>query len=100
MRLSRNQRDVLFLLVRMELRGNRGPFPVAKLLEIINGQRCVEVAPQNLRQGMKTLAEHGMVNQFRHPTKLTLAYTLTDEGRARGEVIYSDRTQESENDEA
>ncbi|MGL4507371.1 MAG: hypothetical protein ACRCUF_16750 [Aeromonas sobria] len=84
----------------MELRGNRGPFPCAKLLEIINAQRATPVAPQNLRQGLKTMAEHGMVNQFRHPTKLTLAYTLTDEGRAHAEVIYSDRTQGDENEQA
>lgn len=96
MRLSRNQRDVLFLLIAFEGRGRAAPVPSADLLRIINGQRVNPVAGSNFRLGLKTLAGNGLVGQYRHPTKLTLAYSLTDEGRAHAEVVYRDRTQEVE----
>ncbi len=100
MRLSRNQRDVLFLLVRFEVKGARGPVPAALLLKTINGQRGTPVAGSNFRAGLKTMVENGLVLQFRHPTKLSLAYQMTEEGRAIGQGVYSDRTQEGEDDEA
>lgn len=100
MRLSRNQRDVLFLLVAFEAKGARGPVPAALMLKAINGQRSTPVAGSNFRAGLKTMVDHGLVLQFRHPTKLSLAYQMTEDGREVGQGIYSDRTQEGEDDEA
>lgn len=92
MRLSRNQRDALFILIRSEMNGNKAPMPFVVIRDIINSQRNLEVSPQNLRVGMRTSARHGLLKVYRHPTSLTLAFQLTDEGRAVAESIYSDRT--------
>lgn len=99
MRLSRTQRDTLFLLFHFELRGNLEPMPSARLLEFINSQRGTDVARQNYQAGMRTLSKHGMINIYR-AQNLSLAYQMTDEGRMHGELIYRDRTQGEENDEA
>lgn len=98
MKVSRTQRDALMLLVALELRGRPMPFPGPDLLALINSDRWSPVARQNFQAGMKTLEGHGLVTitrDYGQPLRLS----LTDEGRALGECIYSDRTREVENAE-
>lgn len=87
------------LLVVLEGRGAPMPFHAPDLLKLINSDRWTEVARQNYQAGMRTLEKNGLLTITR-ASNLSLKLQLTDEGRMHGEVILSDRTRESENDEA
>ncbi|AWH14541.1 hypothetical protein [Aeromonas phage 13AhydR10PP] len=98
-KLSKTQRDALMLLVVLEQREVPMPFHAPKLLEFINKDRWTPVARQNYQAGMRTLEKNGLLVITR-AQNLSLQVKLTDEGRMHGEVILSDRTRESESDEA
>ncbi|APU00429.1 hypothetical protein [Aeromonas phage 3] len=87
------------LLVVLESRAEPMPFHAPKLLELINSDRWNPVARQNYQTGMRTLEKHGLLTITR-ASNLSLQLQLTDEGRMHGEVVLSDRTRGSENDEA
>ena len=90
MRVSAIQKDLLFVLFAIEVRGGGGPVPGVKLLRMINASRSAEVFPANFRASCHTLVHHGLLQKYRSES-LMLAFSLTYEGRKRAEAIYSAR---------
>lgn len=86
MRISKPQRMTLYLLLALEQRKQTGPQLACRLMEMVNANLLNPVVRQNYNKGLKTLAEHGLLRQFRDRT-LKLGFTLTDLGRAHAEAI-------------
>ena len=93
MRLSAIQKDVLFVLYALEVKGQQGPVPGMKLLKLINGQRMDEIHASNFRISCNTLVGHTLLNRYRN-SSLQLAFTLTEKGREAGGKLYLQRTAE------
>lgn len=79
-RISRNQREALYLLLVMERRGNRRPVPFVDLLRTINSNRFNDVARQNFYTGLRNARDKGLMLVLRDRS-LRLSAALTDEGR-------------------
>lgn len=92
MRLSAIQKDVLFVLFAIRGKGKAGPVPGVNLLGMINRGRSPEVAGSNFRASCHTLADNGMVAQYRDKS-LKLAYALTQKGLERASKIYRERVE-------
>lgn len=89
-RLSAIQKDVLFLLVSIEARGNGQPVPVTKLLQMMNGVRTKKVFATNFRASCHTLYGRQLVREYRNE-RHHLALVLTERGRAYAEEIVEAR---------
>ncbi|MGL5589067.1 MAG: hypothetical protein ACRDDI_13520 [Aeromonas veronii] len=79
-RISRNQREALFLLWVLEQRGAKGPVPFSHLLGMVNKNRINPVARQNFYAGLRTVRDHGLILIYRDRT-LKLSAALTGDGR-------------------
>lgn len=93
MRLSAVQKDTLFILHAIEVRGRSNPVPGVKILQMINSARSDAVHGNNFRKSCSTLVEHGFLSKFRSAS-LQLAFKLTDVGRAKASDIYLERLEE------
>lgn len=96
MRLSRVQKDVLFVLYGLAERNLIGPFPAMRLFSILNKGRLQPVADTNFRRSCHTLNRHGLLSKYRVQQSLTLAFGLTEEGFEIARDIYQKRLTEME----
>ncbi|HDT5863465.1 TPA: chromosome segregation protein ParM [Aeromonas hydrophila subsp. hydrophila] len=95
MRLSKTQKDVLFVLLGIEQRGRRGPVPNVDLFELLNKHRDRELFDNNFRISCHTLVKNGLLLKYRDPVSLKLAFLLTESGRDIAEGIFQQRVNEA-----
>ncbi len=91
MRLSRTQKEVLFILYAIEVRGNKDPVPATAILRIVNKGRETQIFPSNFRAGLHTMVSNGLLLKYRADS-LQLAFRLSEDGRNEGQYIYQERT--------
>lgn len=96
MRLGATQRNVLFILFALEIKGKLNPFPAIELLDLINKNRDTPIHGNNLRDGCHKLVDAGLISKYRNPYSLQLAFTLSDEGRGIARLIYEERVKEDQ----
>lgn len=96
MRLSFIQRDVLFLLYAIEQKGGTKPVSSMSLLTSINENRSSFIADKNFRTSCHKLVAHELIELHRGPA-LKLYWKLTDLGRERADLIYTEILLEQEN---
>lgn len=95
MRISRNQRDVLFLLYAIEQKKGHQHFVTATaLFSMISRNRSATLYPNHLRTSCHTLHKNGFVEQYRDE-KLKLSYALTEQGRLAASMIYNETAKNS-----
>ncbi|KZX00058.1 chromosome segregation protein ParM [Pseudoalteromonas luteoviolacea] len=94
MRLSANQKDVLFVLLAVEQKGNSNPVQSTVLLKLINSSRSSDIFASNLRESCHTLNGNGLINKYRS-SSLKLAWKLTDKGREIASKVYKSKLKES-----
>jgi DNA-binding transcriptional regulator PaaX len=92
MRLGATQRDVLFILVALELKGRDKPFSAIELLKLINMNKGNPIHGNNLRDGCHKLVANGLIMKFRCSSTLQLAFKLSEKGRELAKAIYDERT--------
>jgi hypothetical protein len=91
MRLSSIQKDILFLLFAIEQKGNVQPVPGMTVLKMINGSRSSEIFDTNFRVSCHKLNEHQLIEKYRSPQSLKLAWGLSETGRTKAIEIYNSR---------
>jgi hypothetical protein len=91
MRLGATQRDVLFILVALEIKGRAQPFSAVELLKLINMNKDNPIHGNNLRDGCHKLVGNGLILKFRSPSTLQLAFKLSEKGRELAKAIYDER---------
>ncbi|MBL0893101.1 hypothetical protein [Pectobacterium atrosepticum] len=90
MRISKNQRDVLFLLYAIEQKKSHQHFvTVTSLFSMINKNRSASLYLNHLRTSCHTLHKNGFVEQYRDEG-LKLSYALTEQGRLVALAIYNE----------
>lgn len=94
MRLGATQKDVLFILVALELKGIAQPFSAIELLKIINKSKSNPIHGNNLRNGCHKLIDNGLIIKFRDSSTLQLAFKLSENGREIAKAIYDERTKD------
>lgn len=93
-RFSAIQKNTLFLLYALELRGTTKPVPGARLLEMINNNTMSFTTHRNnYNTSCRKLAMTGYLNIYRSQN-LTLAFTLTEVGRKKAAEIYEEKSKE------
>ena len=90
-RLSKNQKDVLFVLAALESNRHLGTVPLARVRDMIATSRDSVPDASNFRKGVHTLAERGSVELGRLKN-LSLSIALTRSGRHQAAKIYRERT--------
>lgn len=91
MRLSATQKDVLCVLCDLAVRKNiTGPVPAMQLLAMINLVRVKPIADTNFRTSCHTLVKHGLLQKFRNPDSLQLAFSLSQNGLNKARPIYAE----------
>lgn len=95
MRISKTQRDILFLLYAIEQRKGHGYFVTATaLFSMINKNRSKPLHPNHFRTSCHTLNNNGIIEQYRDAS-LKLSYTLTELGRTLAVNIYNEIANQS-----
>ncbi|WP_147437176.1 chromosome segregation protein ParM [Brenneria alni] len=90
MRISKNQRDILFLLYAIEQKkGHRHFVTATALFSMIRRNRSQTLYPNHLRVSCHTLHKNGFIEQYRDE-QLKLSYALTEQGRAVALAIYNE----------
>ncbi|GIU51528.1 hypothetical protein TUM4438_41460 [Shewanella sairae] len=87
MRISSVQKDILFVLYQLELRGVVKPIAATDILMMVNQSRNTEVFGTNFRVSCHKLNEHGLVHMHRNLKSLTLSFRLTDAGREKASKL-------------
>ncbi|EPR5147749.1 TPA: hypothetical protein ACMDT2_004203 [Vibrio parahaemolyticus] len=90
-RLSKNQKDALFVLALLEVNGKSGSIPLARVRDMIASSRTGELDPSNFRKGIHVLGKRGMLELGRL-SDLSLCVKLSRSGRHVAARIYQDRT--------
>lgn len=90
-RLSKNQKDALFVLALLEVNGKSGPIPLAKVRDMIATARSDDLDPSNFRKGIHILGKRGVLEVGRL-SDLSLCVQLSRSGRHAAAVIYQERT--------
>jgi hypothetical protein len=90
-RLSLVQKDTLFILYALQLRGKADPIPLVDILKIVNKGKEKPVFRQNFSVSCNTLIKNKLIKKFRSAS-LELAFTLDSEGLRIGKEIYNERT--------
>jgi hypothetical protein len=90
-RLSKNQKDALFVLALLEVNGKSGPIPLAKVRTMIATSRSDDLDPSNFRKGIHILGKRGVLEVGRL-SDLSLCVQLSRSGRHVAAGIYLDRT--------
>ncbi|ENB2089530.1 hypothetical protein D0258_004394 [Vibrio alginolyticus] len=90
-RLSKNQKDALFVLALLEVNGKTGFIPLAKVREMIATSRAGELDPSNFRKGIRLLGDRGSL-EIARLSDLSLIVKLTRSGRHAAASIYHERT--------
>ncbi|MEZ8137842.1 hypothetical protein ACED34_20235 [Vibrio splendidus] len=90
-RLSKNQKDALFVLALLEVNGKSGPIPLAKVRTMIATSRSDDLDPSNFRKGIHILGKRGMLEVGRL-SDLSLCVQLSRSGRHVAAGIYQERT--------
>lgn len=91
MRLSKTQKDVLFVLYGIERRGRHEPVSNVNLFEILNKHRDTELFDNNFRTSCHTLVKHELLLKYRDPVSLKLAFQLSESGRDIAKGIFQQR---------
>lgn len=91
MRLSKIQKDILFVLFALEQKGKQDPVTGMNLLSIINKGSSSELYDTNFRTSCHTLNTNKLVNKYR-TSSLKLAWALTEAGRAIACIIFNERS--------
>lgn len=89
MRVSAIQKDILFVLYQLELRGFLKPIPTTDILTMLNKSR-VTVFGTNFRVSCHKLNENGLVHMHRSLQTLRLSFTLTELGRVKAIELNAD----------
>lgn len=90
MRLSRTQKDVLFVLFAARKKGQNAPIPAVDLLDIVNRGRSPEVFQSNFLTSCHTQVDNGYLHRYRNRS-MKLAFGLTELGVIEAEKIYQER---------
>ncbi|HAS6480603.1 TPA: hypothetical protein GRR64_23895 [Vibrio parahaemolyticus] len=90
-RLSKNQKDALFVLALLEVNGKSGPIPLAKVRTMIATSRSDDLDPSNFRKGIHILGKRGVLEVGRL-SDLSLCVQLSRSGRHVAARIYQERT--------
>lgn len=99
MRISAIQKDILFVLYALRVRGNEGPVASTRLLSLINAHRNQEIHSSNFRISCHTMALHGLV-VLSYSKSLKLLVGLGVDGHITGNEIYEARLRELQEDAA
>ncbi|MOA36434.1 hypothetical protein D3C78_1579570 [compost metagenome] len=91
MRLSKTQKDVLFVLYGIERRGRPEPVSNVNLFKILNKHRDTELFDNNFRTSCHTLVKNELLLKYRDPVSLKLAFQLSDSGRDIAKAIFQQR---------
>ena len=91
MRLSKIQKDILFVLFALEQNGKQEPVTGMNILSIINSVSAVELYDTNFRTSCHTLNSNKLLNKYR-TSSLKLAWTLTEAGREFACNIFNERS--------
>lgn len=91
MRLSANQKDILFVLYALIHKGSDTPVANTTLLRLINSSRSTAIHASNFRQSCHTLHQHHLLQKYRYQS-LTLCWQLTAFGVQQASRIYTQRT--------
>ncbi|MBL5885616.1 chromosome segregation protein ParM [Lelliottia amnigena] len=97
MRISAIQKDILFVLYALRVRGNKGPVASTRLLSLINAHRGQEIHSSNFRISCHTMALHGLV-VLSYSKSLKLLVGLGIDGNIIGSEIYDARLRELQDD--
>lgn len=90
-RLSKNQKDALFVLALLEVNGKSGSIPLAKVRAMIATSRSDDLDPSNFRKGIHILGKRGVLEVGRL-SDLSLCVQLSRSGRHVAARIYQERT--------
>lgn len=90
-RLSKNQKDALFILALLETKRATKPVPVSAIRRMISQSRASDVDASNFRKGVRLLASRGFILLARR-ADLALVTELTRPGRYHAAKVYSERT--------
>ncbi|MCR9330149.1 hypothetical protein NB661_00205 [Vibrio parahaemolyticus] len=90
-RLSKNQKDALFVLALLEVNGKSGSIPLAKVRTMIATSRSDDLDPSNFRKGIHILGKRGVLEVGRL-SDLSLCVQLSRSGRHVAAGIYQERT--------
>lgn len=90
-RLSKNQKDALFVLVLLKVNGKSGFISLSKIRAMVESSRTDVLDPSNFRKGIHTLASRGLVEVAR-ASDLSLVMCLTRPGLHVAAGIFRDRT--------
>ena len=83
MRISSIQKDILFVLYQLELRGVVKPIAATDILKMLDQSRDTAVFGTNFRVSCHKLNENGLVHMHRNLKSLKLSFRLTDLGREK-----------------
>ena len=83
MRISSIQKDILFVLYQLELRGLVKPIAATDILSMLNQSRDIAVFGTNFRTSCHTLHKNGLLHMHRDLKTLKLSFRLTELGRER-----------------
>lgn len=97
MRISAIQKDILFVLYALKVRGNTEPVASTRLLSLINGQRGQDIHSSNFRASCHTMAVHKLVI-LSYSKSLKLLVRLSVDGHIAGSEIYEARLREMQDD--
>lgn len=86
MRISSVQKDILFVLYQLELRGVDKPIAATAILMMINQSRPIAVFGANFRASCHKLHQNGLIHMHRDLKSLTLSFRLTEFGRERAMI--------------
>ncbi|MBY0419380.1 MAG: chromosome segregation protein ParM [Pararheinheimera sp.] len=92
-RLSKLQKNTLFILYALQQRGKRDPIPGVDILAMINKGRELKVFPPNFRASCHTLVANQLIRKYRSDS-LQLAFTLTEAGQEPAEREYKERVKQ------
>jgi len=90
MRLSKIQKNVLFLLYLIEHKGNTEPVPSIILFKMINSSGCAQIFDTNFRASCHKLHDNELVQKFRGQS-LKLSWGLSSMGREKASIIFANK---------
>lgn len=92
-RISDIQRKTLKLLYLISERDGDDhlPVPATALYKMVAANTQHTVAGSNYRTSCHTLVSAGLLNQYRHPKTVRLAFKLTSAGKQLAKDIYDEK---------
>lgn len=97
MRISVIQKDILFVLYALKVRGHTSSVASTRLLSLINGQRGQDIHSSNFRASCHTMAVHKLVI-LSYSKSLKLLVGLSIDGLTVGGEIYEARLRDMQDD--